>query len=148
MSLRIAKVEVGGEEVAAYRGLRLALWPMPEEENLREVEGILRDSRWAVFVAFLDGEPAGMIEVRLREFAEAACSSPVGYLEGWYVVPGSRRKGVGLRLVEAAEAWAKSCGCVEMASDTEIDNVASIKAHERLGYREIGRVVEFLKKLI
>jgi len=147
MGVRITKVEIGGEEVAVYCLLRLGLWPMPEEENRCEVEEILKDSRWAVFVAYLDPEPAGLIEVRLREFAQAASSSPVGYLEGWYVIPEARKKRVGLRLVEAAETWAKSRGCIEMASDTEVDNVVSIKTHERLGYKQVGRVVEFLKRL-
>ena len=34
---------------------------------------------------------------------ESATSTPVGYLEGWYVVPDHRRKGIGAALIDAAE---------------------------------------------
>src|SRR5690606_28928841 len=60
--------------------------------------------------------------------------SPVGYIEGWYVLPAWRRQGVGAMLVEAAERWAAEQGCAEMASDIELDNAASLKAHMALGF--------------
>ena len=72
---------------------------------------------------------------------------PVGYIEGWYVDGDVRRQGVGRALVEAAEAWARSKGCRQMASDALIDNAVSIEAHARLGYREVERLVHFAKEL-
>jgi aminoglycoside 6'-N-acetyltransferase I len=50
-------------------------------------------------------------------------------------------------LVEAAESWARSKGCLWMASDALIDNAVSIVAHGRLGYREVERLVHFAKEL-
>jgi aminoglycoside 6'-N-acetyltransferase I len=50
-------------------------------------------------------------------------------------------------LVAAAEEWARSKGCVEMASDTEIDNQVSHTAHGRLGYEEVERLIHFRKPL-
>lgn len=45
-----------------------------------------------------------------------------------------------------AEAWAREQGFDELASDTEIDNHASIALHRRLGFAETERVVCFLKR--
>jgi aminoglycoside 6'-N-acetyltransferase I len=71
----------------------------------------------------------------------------VGYLEGWYVSPDWRRRGVGGRLIAAAEAWARRQGCREMASDTWIDNVDGQSAHEALGYEVVDRCVNYRKLL-
>jgi aminoglycoside 6'-N-acetyltransferase I len=89
----------------------------------------------------------GFLEVRLREYAEGASSSPVGFLEGWYVVEEVRKQGVGRKLVEAGEQWARSMGCTEMGSNTEIWRTGSMEAHLSLGYTEVERDVNFLKKL-
>jgi aminoglycoside 6'-N-acetyltransferase I len=53
------------------------------------------------------------------------------------VDPDCRREGLGRRLVEAAEAWARSAGCREMASDTDPGYPLSPTAHAALGYQEV-----------
>lgn len=83
----------------------------------------------------------------MRDYAEGCGSRPVGYLEGWYVIPEARRRGIGRALVEAAEAWARARGCTEMASDTELANRLSQMAHSRLGYEETERLVHYRKSL-
>ena len=104
--------------------------------------------KWAVFPARDDsGRSLGFVEVRLREYAEGATTSAVGFLEGWYVVAETRRRGTGRRLVEAGEEWARTMVCTEMASNTEIWRTESIEAHPRLGYWETARDVNFLKRL-
>lgn len=121
---------------------------MGDEQNVAESKQVLSSPLWAVFLARTSGDqPAGFIEAHLREYAEGAESSPVAYLEGWYVVPAYRRRGVGARLVQAAEHWAQSRGCTEIASDTSIENKGSIEAHKHLGYVEVERQVCFLKQL-
>ena len=59
----------------------------------------------------------------------------------------SRRRTLGTRLVQAAEAWARRRGFQEIASDTQIDNTVSIHAHQVLGYEEVERLVCFRKAL-
>jgi aminoglycoside 6'-N-acetyltransferase I len=71
----------------------------------------------------------------------------VGYIEGWYVAPDLRGMGIGRRLVQAAEDWARSNGCREMASDCTLDNDLSLRAHLALGYEETERLVHFRKVL-
>lgn len=104
--------------------------------------------RYAVFVCEDEQNTlVGFAEVSLREWAEGCLSSPVGYLEGWYVERTSRGQSVGKALLSASEDWARSRGCTEMASDTEIENEASAAAHLRLGFKIVGRVVAFRKDL-
>lgn len=94
-----------------------------------------------------NGQLVGFVEVSLRDYAEGCESSPVGYLEGWYVVPEHRKTGIGRRLVQAAEDWARAKGCSEMASDSELSNTQGQQAHARLGYQEVERMVCFRKSL-
>ena len=90
----------------------------------------------------------GFIEVDLRSHADGCDpSSPVGYIEGWYVAPSYRRRRVGAILVAAAEAWARDYGCTEMASDAWLDAEDSQRAHEALGFEVVDRCVHYRKNL-
>jgi len=102
----------------------------------------------AVFVADRgDGSLAGFVEIGSRNYAEGCETTPVAFLEGWYVDSDVRRTGLGSRLVKAAETWAATHGYSEMASDTELDNDISLRAHLRLGYQEVERQICFKKRL-
>ena len=128
--------------------MRKGIWPEASDDYLTsDWEELLASDRDAVFVAFVDGQPAGMIEAYLREYAEACESSPVGYIEGWFVHRGFRGKDVAKLLVQAAENWARENGCTEMASDTWLENETGIRAHVKMGYHEMERLVHFVKKL-
>jgi len=90
---------------------------------------------------------AGFIEVGARSLADGCATSPVAYLEGWHVDADARRQGAGTALVQAAEAWGREQGYREFASDAELENVESQRAHEALGFQEVERAVLYLKKL-
>ena len=72
---------------------------------------------------------------------------PVGYIEGWYVNPDLRQAGWGRALVQAAEAWARSRGYAEIASDCLLENEVSLRAHTALGFEETERLIHFRKPL-
>ncbi len=101
-----------------------------------------------VFVAEReDGSIAGFVEVGARPYADGCDTSPVAYIEAWYVDPDVRRSGYGRALLAAAEEWARANGYREMASDASLDNPVSHAAHLRAGYEEVDRVVQFRKDL-
>ena len=112
------------------------------------MEEILTGDTEDVFVAERpSGGLCGFLEAALRSRADGCVSTPVGYIEGWYVDEDMRRRGVGRALVEVAEAWARSMGCRQMASDAELWNTVSHQAHGALGYDETARLVLFKKDL-
>lgn len=139
---------------AEWLRMREALWPSEPgdrgDEHEREIDAFFAgaDPTLATFVAVRqDGRLGGFLEAGTRPYADGCDTSPVGYIEGWYVDPDLRRTGVGAALVQAAETWATALGLAEMASDTEIDNQISLHAHQSLGYAEVGRIIQFRKVL-
>ena len=133
----------------AWVRMRQGLWPeAPLDYLYRDVDGLLADAEAAIFVASdSQGRLIGFVEARLRDYAEACETSPVGYIEAWYVDPHVRGQKLGRDLIHAAESWAREKGCAEMASDTWLENEASIQAHLRMGYWEVDRLVHFVKRL-
>lgn len=129
--------------------MRLSLWPGETKASLLEdLDNLLADPLTPVFVAVRpDGRLGGFLEAGTRKYAEGCETSPVGYIEGWYVDEDLREQGIGKALAAAAEGWARSQGLTEMASDTWLDNDVSIQAHLKMGYEETERLVHFMKKL-
>ena len=135
--------------------LREALWPnTAADEHARELEPILAGNTPGVmpltnFVAAMEGGTLiGFAEVDLRSHADGCDPArPAGYLEGWYIKEPHRRTGIGRQLLAAAEDWARSHGCTEMASDTWIDNEVSQSCHEALGFEVVDRCVHYRKRL-
>jgi aminoglycoside 6'-N-acetyltransferase I len=130
---------------AEYLRMRLALWP--DEDHEKELGSYFKNPKWTTFVAEEGNRLCGFIEVGLRDYAEGCETSPVAYIEGWYVDPDRQRRGVGRKLVQSAEMWAKEQGFAEIASDTGLENEASIEAHKALGFDEAERLVCFVKGL-
>ena len=134
--------------------MRNALWPDSSvEQHEEELVPILAGKPPGIlplvyFVAEENGTVVGFVEVGLRSTADGCdWARAVGYVEGWYVEESHRRRGVGAQLIAAAENWAREQGCIEMASDTQIQNTQSLQAHLRLGYEVSERSILFRKRL-
>jgi aminoglycoside 6'-N-acetyltransferase I len=127
----------------------LALFP---DQTTKEAEAgmrkfLARDDS-AVFIALRAGGSAcGYLEADSRPYVDGCDTSPVGYVEAWYVDADVRRLGYGRALLAAAEGWARARGYREMASDTQLDNEVSRRAHLRSGYAEVDRIIQFRKLL-
>jgi aminoglycoside 6'-N-acetyltransferase I len=129
--------------------LRDALWPGSrwdhDVETRKHFEA--RADRPIVFVADAGGRLVGFLELDFRKYAPGCTSSPVPFIEGWYVELAMRGQGVGRALIEAAEAFARASGHHEIASDAELENAGGIAAHGAVGFEEAERTVCFRKSL-
>ena len=128
----LAKLHDGSvEEIAAELDMLLAL-PDP----------------YVCFLAFSDGgEPVGMVDARVRNYAEGAPKLRAAYVEDIYVEPSHRRTGVGQALLAAVERWAREQQLDWLGSDTEIDNELSQQWHSAVGFHIEERLVVFGKRL-
>lgn len=131
--------------------LRQQLWPeSATDDHQNEMQQILAEPRrygcWLAQAA--DGAVIGLAEASLRhDYVNGTESSPVVFLEGIYVAPEYRRRGVARQLIEHVAQWGKKIDCVELASDTRLDNLVSQALHHALGFEETERVVYFRKRL-
>ncbi len=100
------------------------------------------------FIKYVDDIPIGFAQCQLRhDYVEGTHSSPVGYLEGIFIVPEYQHKGCAKELLNECELWAKEKGCTEFASDCELNNINSFNFHMAMGFEEANRVICFRKEL-
>ena len=144
-------------DAVEWLALRAALWPEAAAENALEadvarffVEPAPKPSG-ALEAVLVAVDPSttpsivGFVELSRRAYSEGCDTSPVAFLEGWYVSPSHRRGGVGGLLIAAAEAWGRAQGCSEFASNALVDNLDSAGAHVALGFEEV-EVTRFFRK--
>ena len=139
------------DDAGAWLRMREALWPDETGSHAQEIQDFLAgrlNMPLEVLLAVDDaGTRVGFVELSIRSYAEDCMTDRVAYLEGWYVVPGARRQGIGAALVRAAEAWGRAQGCTEFASDALLDNDVSAAAHAALGFEETVQIRCFKKQL-
>ncbi len=129
--------------------LAALLWP---GHSLAELEAELAELTArpdaAVFLAWEDNKAVGFAQCQLRhDYVEGTATSPVGYLEGIYVLEGHRHRGLARALLDACEDWARAMGCREFASDCELTNEESLRFHLGTGFTEANRIICFTKPL-
>ena len=124
------------------------MWEHDPSELAAEFAVLTSSEEAACFLAFDGATAIGFAQCQLRhDYVEGCETSPVGFLEGIFVAKGYRMSGTGRALLSACEAWAKSVGCTEFASDCELDNTVSLAWHLKNGFGEMGRTIWFAKKL-
>lgn len=129
--------------------MRDALWPDALADHDDETRRFFEERQDApvVFVADADGALIGFLELDFRTYAPGCQSSPVPFIEGWYVDPAHRGRGIGRSLIAAAEECARRAGYDEIASDAEVENSDGAAAHRAVGFEEIERVICFRRSL-
>ncbi|WP_092423289.1 aminoglycoside 6'-N-acetyltransferase [Alloyangia pacifica] len=148
MQIRIATPA----DIEAWAKLRAQLWEDTSlDEHRTEIAAMLSKPRteWAAFLG-VDGE------AELCAFAEAALrwdhvngcdTTPVAFLEGIFVRPEHRQRGLGTRLLQNVRSWARDAGCSELGSDAALANTRSHAFHAAAGFEETERVVFFRMRL-
>ena len=138
-------VPVSESNTREWAELNVALWPHHTIEEMIEEYLELKPNE---FLYYCDNEAAAFVSLSLRhDYVEGTDSSPVGYLEGIYVKPGFRGKGIARELVEFAKKWSAERGCTELASDCELTNEDSRLFHTQIGFKEANRIICFTMSL-
>src|SRR6516225_3452385 len=132
-----------------WLALRLRLWPEGTEADHRDgMADSLARGHFVMLALSPDGAAAGFVEASKRhDYVNGTSSSPVAFLEGLYVEPNFRRKGVARSLVGAVESWARAERLCELASDSPLSNTDAHTAHRALGFDETERVVYFRREV-
>lgn len=135
MPVRLARTD----ELPQVTAMMQALWPDAGEYDFGDE---------TIFVWDGGGDKlGGFISLSLRPWAEGCESTPVPYVEGWWVDADLRRSGVGRALMAAVEQWSLDRGYLELGSDVELDNATSLRAHAAIGFEPTLRVQYFRKRL-
>jgi len=139
------------DDAAAWLRMREALWPDGGSSHAAEIQKYFAGQLQMPLEVLLAVDAAdavvGFAELSIRSYAEDCVTDRIAYLEGWYVEPQVRRRGVGRALVAAAERWALHQGCSEFGSDALIDNEESAAAHRALGFEETAQIQCFRRVL-
>lgn len=141
--------EASKNDIRIIAGLAALLWDGTSADDLaNEFSGIISEAAAQVFLKYDSGIPVGFAECRLRsDYVEGTETTPVGYLEGIFILEGYRNRGYARELLNECEIWAKNNGCKEFASDCEIGSHGSSQFHRAMGFTEANRIICFAKKL-
>lgn len=84
---------------------------------------------------------------REPEAVDGCVGGPVGYIEGLFLAPAYRGRGLGRRMVEFAADWFRAQGCRDMGTGAEIDNAAAQEFYLRMGFTARWRTIGFTRSL-
>lgn len=134
---------------AAYASLAAQGWNFTAVDQSVEVTR-QRLAEAQGFVAVQAGRLVGTVAVRgPKPAGEAYIADPppplyttpgTAILSQFGVHPDCRGRGIGERLMDAAEAWARQQGFAQLALDTAEPAIALRNRYERRGYVTMGRV--------
>lgn len=137
------------EDITVIANLAVSLWSGNSVNDLiDEFSKTISKGSAQIFLKYENEIPVGFAKCQLRhDYVEGTKTTPVGYLEGIFVKDAYRKKGYAKELLAECERWAKANGCMEFASDCEIDNVDSFQFHKAMKFTEANRIICFTKKL-
>jgi aminoglycoside 6'-N-acetyltransferase I len=130
--------------------MSLKLWPGHSQVELtRECSEILKSQNEQSYIVRDEtGNAIAFINLSLRfDYVPGSTRSPVAYVEGIFVEEQHRHLGIAKQLIRQAEKWAQERHCTELASDTLIENTESRQFHLKVGFKEVERIVAFIKPL-
>ena len=109
------------EDVPQLVSLAIQMWKSHTVEDLTKIfcEHIRKGKNF-IFLAISEEHIVGFAQCGLRfDYVEGTDSSPVGYLEGIFVLEEYKKRGYAKELLGECQNWAKDQGCLEFASDCD-----------------------------
>ncbi len=108
-------------DAPAWEALRRDLWPEDPESHAVEIAAFFANTieePVAVLVAEdVAGTMLGFAELSIRFDLPSLEQKQVGYIEGLYVIPSARGRGITGELLRAVRRWAHAQKCEALASD-------------------------------
>ena len=103
--------------------------------------GLLEDENFAVFVAEVGGKLVGCVQALVREAPAMALYVPRRYavVDSLVVQQAAQEHGVGRKLMETVDAWARTEGASEVELNVYEFNQKAIGFYEKLGYGTVSR---------
>ncbi|HEV2457279.1 MAG TPA: GNAT family N-acetyltransferase [Ktedonobacterales bacterium] len=105
------------------------------------IEDFLRDGQGAWFLAEAGGRVVGFATVRLRPAADEPFLVPAvrAHVDSLGILPAWRRRGIGRRLMAAAEQWARQHDARRITLNVWEFNDGALQLYEALGYKTFSR---------
>ena len=143
-ALQIRPIRLNDSMAVAQLAGQLGYARTPEQVRqwVQQLEG--RTDR-AAFVAELNGEVAGGIEVSLAHHLQ---SEPFGLIGGLVVREGLRGGGLGRQLCQEAERWTREQGVNQIRVTSRSTREAAHRFYLRDGYRQVKVSMVFEKTLM
>lgn len=137
------------ENLDQLTDLAFALWPNNEKDIIKsDFVYIIGHLSNKVLLAKSDEDYIGFIHMSIRSgFVEGANTTPVGYVEGIYVKPDFRRKGVAKELYHAGIEWLKSKKCTQIGADIGIYNDMCPDFYIGMGFKEVNRIICYINNI-
>lgn len=120
-------------------------YPATPEQIGRRLQAIQDDENHGVFVVeSTDGQVIGWVHVFVRQLLLVSRHAEIG---GIIVLAEQRRRGLGRRLMERAEGWARDRGCEAVYVRSNETRERAHRFYEGIGYEQIKTSRVFLKRV-
>ena len=125
--------------------------PLDQDVRTRLIPGLRRHPTTLIFLAFDGVQPIGAAVCFIGFSSFAA--KPIINIHDFVVLPASRGKGIGRRLLEAVEAKARELGCCKLTLEVMDKNHQAVRMYQAAGFeryslqREAGAAIFMSKPL-
>jgi GNAT superfamily N-acetyltransferase len=119
-------------------------YPVSGQTMEQRLTRVLKLETHSVFVAERNGEVVGWTHGAEQETLELGCR---GEIWGLVVAENERGRGVGRRLIEAVEKWARDRGLENMSVRSNVVRPESHPFYERIGYTRYKTQHAYRKQL-
>ena len=108
-------------DASAWESLRCELWPDGAADHGPEIAsffaGTLLEPVAALVAVAPSGEMIGFAELSIRTDLPGMEGKRAGYVEGMYLRPKFRNRGIARQLLQRSRQWARTHDCAAFASD-------------------------------
>src|SRR5882724_3650047 len=125
--------------------------PLDQDVRAQLIPGLRRHATTLIFLAFVGNQPVGaaICFIGFSTFA----AKPLINIHDFVVLPASRGKGVGRRLLDAVEGKARELGCCKLTLEVMDDNHHALRMYQAAGFvryalqKEAGTAIFMSKPL-